>query len=414
MTRLCSCRLRRVMRDIGSRAWHVLDSWRGDAIATVLLIALLLSVLAAAGQLSGPGRPFQAACAAGVCACLLLRRAWPPLAALGAAGILGVAGAAGPAAGDPFALLFVVIFLLAYSLGAGTSLVPSILTVALLCAGLQIAVAQFNPFVVIITVGPWAAGLVARSRRQLTEQLTIRGAELEAERELFAAESVRYERARIARELHDIVAHGVSVMVIQASAGRRLAATDPASAAEAFDSISQAARQAETEISRLVELLDYRPQPGSADGLRLIDELVARAGATGLRVTCRFAGSAEGLPSAMFETAYRLIQESLTNALKHAPGAPVEITIQAAEGHITIRVVNGPAAATPSWLERTGGSRGLVGLRERAAACGGDLTAGPTGDGGWEVLATLPVQPGPADARAADGQRPLAAEPRIG
>ena len=315
------------MRDAAVRGWHALDSWRGDAVAAAILVALLLSLLAAGGQLSGSGRPFEAACVAGVCCCLALRRASPPLAALAAAAILGLAGWAGPSAGDPFGLVFVVIFLLAYSLGASRRLGLSVLTVVLLGAGLQIAVATFNPFVVIITAGPWAAGLVVRSRHQLTEQLTIRGGELEAERELFAAESVRYERARIARELHDIVAHGVSVMVIQASAGRRLAATDPALAAEAFDSIGEAARQAEAEISRLVELLGDRPHPGSADGLRLIDELVARAAATGLQVTCRFTGSADGLSPAISETAYRLIQESLTNALKHAPGAPVGITI---------------------------------------------------------------------------------------
>ena len=399
------------MRDAAVRGWHALDSWRGDAVAAAILVALLLSLLAAGGQLSGSGRPFEAACAAGVCCCLALRRASPPLAALAAAAILGLAGWAGPSAGDPFGLIFVVIFLLAYSLGASRRLGLSVLTVVLLGAGLQIAVATFNPFVVIITAGPWAAGLVVRSRHQLTEQLTIRGGELEAERELFAAESVRYERARIARELHDIVAHGVSVMVIQASAGRRLAATDPALAAEAFDSIGEAARQAEAEISRLVELLGDRPHPGSADGLRLIDELVARAAATGLQVTCRFTGSADGLSAAISETAYRLIQESLTNALKHAPGAPVCITIVAGNGDITISVVNGPAAAAPSGLERTGGSRGLAGLRERAAACGGDLTAGPASDGGWEVLARLPAQPAPAGVNAAAGDHPLTSRP---
>jgi len=171
------------------------------------------------------------------------------------------------------------------------------------------------------------------------------------------------------------------------------------------------ARQAEAEISRLVELLGERPHPGSADGLRLIGELVARAAATGLQVTCRFTGSAGGLTPAISETAYRLIQESLTNALKHAPGAPVGITIRAAAGDITISVVNGPAAAAPSGLERTGGSRGLAGLRERAAACGGDLTAGPADGGGWQVLARLPVQPDPAGASAVAGDRPLTSGP---
>lgn len=148
------------MRDAALRGWHALDSWRGDAIAAAILIALLLSLLAAGGQLSGPGRPFEAACAAGVCGCLALRRASPPLAALAAAAILGLAGWAGPSAGDPFGLIFVVIFLLAYSLGASLRLGPSVLAVVLLGAGLQVAVATFNPFVVIITAGRpgWSSG----------------------------------------------------------------------------------------------------------------------------------------------------------------------------------------------------------------------------------------------------------------
>ena len=116
----------------------------------------------------------------------------------------------------------------------------------------------------VLTIGPWAVGLVVRSRRRLTEQLAVRGRELEAERALFAAEAVRYERARIARELHDIVAHCVSVMVIQASAGQRLTATDPSLAAEAFDSIGEVARQAEAEIGRLVDLLDHAPRSRAA------------------------------------------------------------------------------------------------------------------------------------------------------
>src|SRR6202044_1884917 len=198
-----------------------------------------------------------------------------------------------------------------------------------------------------------------------TEQLAVRGRELEAERELFAAEAVRYERGRIARELHDIVAHCVSVMVIQASAGGRLTATDPALAAEAFDSIGEAARQAEAEIGRLVDLLDHDSRPGGADSIGLIGELVARAGATGLAVSCRFTGSAGGLPARASEVAYRVVQESLPNAFKHAPGAPVDIVIEGTSGHVEIGVLNGPATGPPSGLEQAGSGRGLTGMRER-------------------------------------------------
>ncbi len=384
------------MPDAVSHLWRVADSRRGDTILALVLAVFLLSFDMAAGLLSDGRHLLFAACGAGICGCLIVRRAHPGWAASAAAVLLGLTGVAGSATGEPFSVLFVPVFALAYSLGADDRLARPVLVLLLLIAGLQLAVGQFNPFVAMVTAGPWAAGLVARSRRQLTEQLTARGRELEAERELFAAESVRYERARIARELHDIVAHCVSVMVIQASAGQRLTATDPSLAAEAFDSIGEAARQAEAEIGRLVELLDYEPPPCGADWMRLVDELVARASAAGLAVTCRFTGSFGGLSPGASETAYRLIQESLTNALKHAPGTSADITIHGTDGHVEIGVVNGPPAAAPSALERAGGGRGLVGMRERVAACCGDLSAGPSGDGGWRVLARLPRQGDPA------------------
>lgn len=386
------------MPDALGRLWRVANSWRGDTILALALAAFVLSFDAAAGLLSSGRDLLFAACAAGVCGCLAVRRAHPRWAAAAAAVLIGVTGVVGSATGEPFSVLFVPVFAFAYSLGADGRMARSGLVLLVLIAGVQLAVGQFNPFVAMVTVGPWAAGLVTRSRRQLTVQLTARGRQLEAERELFAAESVRYERARIARELHDIVAHCVSVMVIQASAGQRLTATDPSMAAEAFDSIGEAARQAEAEIGRLAGLLDGGPPPCGADGMRLVDELIARASAAGLAVTCRFAGSFEGLSPTVSETAYRLIQESLTNALKHAPGAAADITINGTGGHVEIGVANGPPAAPPSGLERAGGGRGLAGMRERVAACGGDLAAGPAEGGGWSVLARLPGQGHPGRA----------------
>lgn len=386
------------MPDALGRLWRLADSWRGDSILALVLVLILLWFDAAAGLLTA-GRDLPGmACAAGVCCCLVVRRASPRWAAAAAAVLLGVMGASGTASGEPFSALLVAVFALAYALGADGNLAHSGLVLVGLFAGLQLAVGQFNPFVAMVTAGPWAAGLVARSRRQLAKQLTARGRELEAERELFSAESVRYERARIARELHDIVAHCVSVMVIQASAGQRLAATDPVQAAEAFDAIGEAARQADAEIGRLVELLDCDPPPCAADWMRLVDELVARASAAGLAVSCRFAGSFGSLSGGAAETAYRLIQESLTNALKHAPGACADITIQGTDSHVEVGVVNGPPAAAPSALERAGGGRGLAGMRERVAACSGSLSAGPAEGGGWRVFARLPRQLDPARA----------------
>ena len=388
------------MPDALGRLRRVAGSWRGDAILALALIMILLSRDMATGLLSGARGLLGAACAAGVCGCLIVRRAHPGVAAAAAAVLLGVMAVAGSASGQPFSVLFVAVFALAYSLGAVGGPARSGLVALLLIAGLQLAVGQFNPFVAMVTAGPWAAGLVVRSRRLLTEQLAGRGRELQAERELFSAESVRHERARLARELHDIVAHCVSVMVIQASAGQRLAATDPALAAEAFDAIGEAARQAESEIARLIELLDCASPPCGTDSMPLVDELVARASAAGLAVTCRFGGSFAGLAPGAAETAYRLIQESLTNALRHAPAAPTDITIHGTSGHIEVSVVNGPPAA-PFALEGAGAGSGLAGMRERVAACGGTLSAGPTGDGGWAVLARLPRQNDPARVESA-------------
>jgi signal transduction histidine kinase len=377
------------------RVQAITGGWRGDALVALGLTAFLLVFLALQGSLHGANNLLEAGCAVGAFSCVIVRRAHPQLAAVAAACCLAVA-ALGSSAAMPGSLILVPVFMLTYSLGAGADLGRSVLILLFLGAGLQLALgpAKFNPIIVVVTIGSWAVGLVVRSRRQITEQLAVRGRELEAERELFAAEAVRYERGRIARELHDIVAHCVSVMVIQASAGGRLTATDPALAAEAFDSIGEAARQAEAEIGRLVDLLDHDSRPGGADSIGLIGELVARAGATGLAVSCRFTGSAGGLPARASDAAYRVVQESLTNAFKHAPGAPVDIVIEGTSRHVEIDVLNGPATGPPSGLEQAGSGRGLTGMRERVAACGGEVSAGPADGGGWRVLARLPHQPG--------------------
>jgi signal transduction histidine kinase len=382
---------------VPERFARLMNGWRGDALLAVAMALGIVLYLAASGLLHGTNNAFETCCELGLIACTVPRRGYPRLAALAGAGFLALAclGHTAPLVNSGAVW---PIFLLAYSLGTADRVGPSVL--ALACLGLATQAAAgltvFNPFVVVSTVGPFGLGLVVRSRRRLTDQLAARGAELEAERELFAAEAVRYERARIARELHDIVAHCISVMVIQAGAGQRLASRDPALAAEALDAITESVQQAESEIGRLVELLGHDHGRGF-DGIRLVDELVARAGAAGLAVSCRFAGPTDGLSEQASQAAYRVVQEGLTNALKHAPGAPVDVVIAGAGGEVEVSVSNGPPGAPPSGLERTGGGRGLAGMHERVRACGGELTAGPAAAGGWRVTARLPhtqAQPG--------------------
>ncbi len=313
---------------------------RVDLTLALGLSVFLVVALALSGLLHGAANLLEAGTGVGIFCCLIPRRAHPQLAAVAAA-ILFAVSALGSLSNIPNGLgnlVAVPVFLLAYSLGTAADQRRSLLAMLFLLVGLQIGngTTTFNPIFFVLTIGPWAIGLVVTSRRRLTEQLALRGRELEAERALFAAEAVRYERARIARELHDIVAHCVSVMVIQAGAGQRLTATDPSLAAEAFDSIGEVAQEAEAEIARLLDLLDHDSHQRGADGVALIGELVARAAAAGLAVSCRFSGSADGLAAQASDAAYRVVQESLTNALRHAPGAPVDVVVAGAGGYVEI------------------------------------------------------------------------------
>ncbi|MDX6232838.1 MAG: hypothetical protein QOH68_1838 [Nocardioidaceae bacterium] len=240
----------------------------------------------------------------------------------------------------------------------------------------------------MFTVPPYAAGTVLRLRQETAAELAVRAQELEDERELFAELALRHERARIASELHDIVGHAISVMVIQAAAGQRLVDTDPSRAREAFAAISESARQGKNDLERLVELL-CGSQVGGTD-LSLVDEVVTRASRSGLNITCRFEGDRDGVREPVAHLAFRVVQESLTNALRYAPGAEVRIVIRVDEvgRGLTVRVENDRAAPHDAQLNGTG--RGLIGLRERIQTLGGQFNAGATRVGGWEVEARLP------------------------
>jgi signal transduction histidine kinase len=244
-----------------------------------------------------------------------------------------------------------------------------------------------SPGLLILVAPGFLAGTALRLRRETAEQLAARGRELEAERALFADVSVRNERARIASELHDIVGHALSVMVVQAAAGQRLAAHSPEAAAESLGVIAQSARQGRADLQRLIDLL-AGTEVASPD-LSLIDEVVNQAARSGLRVTCRLEGSRDGLHSEAAHAAFRVVQESLTNALRHAPGAEVRVLIRSeADGRaVTVRVENDAGMHNAPNLSGTG--RGLIGLRERVLALGGTFSAGPAAAGGWAVEAHL-------------------------
>ena len=379
------------------RPWRfprALRAWP-DLLIAVALTGWAAGSLAVARQL---GEVPGSLCVLAFCALVALR-GWKPLPVVVLASVLIALPACThnlATVNDDavFVSLWLATILYSFTLGTRCSWPAAVAGIAGLIAGINLSTSPFNPVPEMLIVGPWLAGLLVASRRRAAHQLAQRARELDDEREVYAAESVRYERARIARELHDIVAHCVSLMVVQASAGEKLTATDPGRAGESFTSISEAARQASDEITLLVQLLAESPPAARPADLRIVEELVTRAQASGLSITCGLSGDLGGLTEASAETAYRLVQEALTNALKHAPGAPIHVTLSGQGDQVQVQIVNDPPRAGSSGLERTGGGHGLAGMRERISHCGGTLTASTTPAGGWNVTAAFPCGSG--------------------
>jgi signal transduction histidine kinase len=249
---------------------------------------------------------------------------------------------------------------------------------------------------VVWTVVPGLAMLIARrairDRQLLAEALAARAELLERERDLRAHEAVAEERARIARELHDLVAHNVSVMVVQAGAERHALGEEQASTRAALASIEQAGRQALAEARRLLGMLrrkgggeELEPQP-SVDQIDVLVEQVERAG---LPVKLEIAGERVPLPAGVDLCAYRIVQEGLTNALKHAGPAQAEVLLRYAPRALDVEICDDGRGATQ--VNGDGAGHGLIGMRERVALYGGELETGPREGGGFEIRAHLPL-----------------------
>ncbi|MFF5897457.1 sensor histidine kinase [Streptomyces argenteolus] len=250
---------------------------------------------------------------------------------------------------------------------------------------------------------------VVRARRLHQAAIEERGWLLERERESATRTAVDAERARIATELHDIVSHNVSLMVVQAGAAREVLATMPDEAAAALSAVETAGRNTMTELRHLLGLLapaqngddepygmDLSPQPS----LSRLSPLIDRIAFAGLPVEMRISGEPRPLPTGIDVTAYRIIQEALTNALKHGDGAKAEVTVRYADRYLRVEVLNGgpsilsgsrPARSEPVPGKADGTGRGLLGLRERVALYGGDMDARRRLGGGYRVRARIPL-----------------------
>ena len=250
-----------------------------------------------------------------------------------------------------------------------------------------------------VLVGVWALGRWVRHRRSEAELLVRRTEQAERTVEDRARAAVAEERARIARELHDLVAHSMGVIVLQAQGAQRTLDSDPEQARGALQDIEAAGRGGLGEMRRLLDLLTDtgdaatdEPQPT----LERLDDLVDGVRAAGAEVDLTTTGEARPLPAGVELTAYRVVQEALTNALKHAPGAPVRISVVYGQDALEVAVIDaGATALVPASSARPGldsGGRGMVGLRERVALYGGRVEAGPLPDGGFALRARMPVE----------------------
>ncbi|XVS66590.1 sensor histidine kinase [Actinosynnema sp. CA-299493] len=265
---------------------------------------------------------------------------------------------------------------------ATAAVVFSVTTVVVAVAVLGVAVVSWSEVAqsVLVVMGAWMLGEGTRRWAHRAERLAEE-----------AARAVADERVRIARELHDIVAHHMSVISLQAGVAQYVLDTDLATARKAITTVGDTSREALTEMRRLLDVLrvdhddDYRPQPG----LAALDELVERARGAGLPVDVTVTGEARELQPGPDLCAYRVVQESLTNVLKHAGRAEARIDVDYGEQTLVLKVTDNGRAARPAAPGHQ--AHGIRGMRERAELYGGVLTAGPTADGGFGVVLRLPM-----------------------
>ncbi len=240
----------------------------------------------------------------------------------------------------------------------------------------------------------WVIGDNLRTRRAYLSELKERAARLEREREEKADRAVAEERVRIARELHDVIAHNVSVMVVQAAAGEEVFDQDPERARESLSAVASTGRAALTELRRLLGVIrydggvepSYTPQPG----IEYVGELVRQVNDAGLPVELSVIGEPRPLPEGVALCAYRIVQEALTNTLKHAEASGARVNVRYAADALELRVVDDGRGG--SQVNGEAGGHGLIGMRERVALFGGELTTSERAGRGYEVRARLPIE----------------------
>ncbi|WP_342714885.1 sensor histidine kinase [Lentzea xinjiangensis] len=297
-----------------------------------------------------------------------------------------------------FALAIALYTLVAYT-GRKAALVYSgwLLAGTLLWAIFQIGEIQavFLAFMVFVIFGfSWAMGEFVGARRAYHSELEQRLKLLETERDQQAKLAVGEERSRIARELHDVVAHAVSVMIVHADGAAYTIRSQPEVAENAVRTIAQTGRLALTEMRRLLGVLrsedaetQWAPQPD----VRGVVELAENTRAAGVPVRLEITGDVDDLPAGVGLSIYRIVQEALTNTIKHAgAGTTALVRLARTQEELRLEVIDN-GFGTPHDVVKVSGGNGLIGMRERTAVLGGEFEAGPNPGGGWRVRATFPL-----------------------
>ncbi|WP_353815852.1 sensor histidine kinase [Agromyces sp. SYSU T00266] len=383
----------------GGRGAGAAAGWRRWTTPLDLAIAGGIAMWASLEALLVPSsNPLaQLGFAIAVSAPLAVRRRVPATVMLVVAGALVVhaALAGADATFNPFPSLLVATYTVAERIAAwwASALLGLVPVAAMLAAhalgyfgspGIETAGTVFLVFFVGAT---WAAGRIVRHRA-----ITLQRARDSSDR--LTADAVASERARIARELHDVVAHALSIVALQAGASEQFLDKDLERARRHLQLTRRTAQEALGEMRHLLDVLHedgaaYAPQPG----LSALPTLVEETRAAGHACRLDLDDAAADLPDGIALAVYRIVQESLTNARRHAPGAPVDVVVHRRDRAVAVDVVNGPPATSAPLVEGAdrGSGRGLPGMGERARVYGGTLSAGPTGTGGWRVHAVLPV-----------------------
>jgi signal transduction histidine kinase len=382
------------LRRLSDRDWDVVD----QALAAVVFVVVTVDLTVTHRHES---LVLELLISAAVAASLLLRRRhplWMALVVVAGCGTV-LTTLRSPANSTSIGVILIVA---SYSTGAHLELRRSLVGFALTTGAIAVVCIVKTPtdvFFPVVFFGavPWVLGRVIRTQTALARELTEKAEREQIAREHEAVRATAAERARVARELHDVLAHNVSVMVIQASGARRVVDNDPAAAIDAARLISRTGREALNELRYVFGRV--RREDGDAldasPGLANLDQLASRAHRAGLPVEVRVDGVPQRLSPGADLAAYRVVQEALTNTMKHAHAARATVNVSYRPRDVVVEVHDDGAGEANGrrWEE---GGHGLVGMRERMALYGGELEAGRRPSGGFSVCARLPLRGAPA------------------